>query len=373
MLSRLRRRIIVLFRFLFWMLPVFVAWTLPVFIVWRGPRAALSLALRGLRWSFLAVWHCICAQGRLLRASPFAFYRMLSRKRDWVVGKVEYANSESGKWRALFTTLRLPYTGLRAMGVNPQAAVGILVAGSTVGGGVIVNETVFAERSFSRGDAGTYSAPADIPVVYSDADNTLKIDLGTTPVGQITIENVTVGTAFQGSALPSGQTNVVSIGGTATTTGFTQTWVEVGHLIVDRWRCTSFIMDNVEAHTLNIRYNASDGQSISPVAGTPRARGIGGGNRADSMVTSGGTYDQIVIGAPASGVNGKVDVLRLSNLLTKGGACVLRLIKAGTIDLEFLEVGAGNGFATKEFVVATSTIYKIADIKDNVEVAISPP
>jgi hypothetical protein len=29
---------------------------------------------------------------------------------------------------------------------------------------------------------------------------------------------------------------------------------------------------------LNIRYNASDGQSISPVAGTPRARAIGGGD-----------------------------------------------------------------------------------------------
>ena len=90
------------------------------------------------------------------------------------------------------------------------------------------------------------------------------------------------------------------------------------------------------------------------------------------MITSGGTYDQIRIGAPTSGLNGKVDVLRLSNLHTKGGACVLRLIKAGTIDVEFLEVGAGNGFATKEFVVATSTIYKIADIKDNVEVSISP-
>ena len=38
-----------------------------------------------------------------------------------------------------------------------------------------------------------------------------------------------------------------------------------------------------------------------------------------------------------------------------------------------MEVGAGNGFGTKEFVIATSTIYKIADIKDNVEVSISPP
>ena len=48
-------------------------------------------------------------------------------------------------------------------------------------------------------------------------------------------------------------------------------------------------------------------------------------------------------------------------------------IKAGTIDIEYLEVGAGNGFGTKEFVLASTTIYKIADIRDNVEVSISPP
>ena len=57
MLGRLRHRLIFLFRFLFWSLPIFVAWTLPVFILWRGPRGAASLALRGLRRSFLAVWH----------------------------------------------------------------------------------------------------------------------------------------------------------------------------------------------------------------------------------------------------------------------------------------------------------------------------
>jgi len=297
----------------------------------------------------------------------------MGRRRDWVVAKIEYAHTESAKWRAMWTGLKAPYTVLRACGLNPQAAIALLAIGGTAGGGVVVNETILAERSFGRGDSGVYSAPLDIPTSYSDSDNTLKVDLGTTPVGEIVIENVSVGTAFANSTLPSGQTNVVTIGGTATSSGFTATWLEVGHLIIDRWRCTNFSMSDVEAHTLNIRYNASDGQSISPVAGTPRARGIGGGNRADSMITSGGTYDQIRIGAPTSGVNGKVDVLRLSNLLTKGGPCVLSRIKAGIIDVEFLEVGAGNGFATKEFVISTSTIYKIANIIDNVEVSISPP
>jgi hypothetical protein len=326
----------------------------------------LSLLWRWPRRGVLAAWHWVLG-------SPVAFYRMLGRKRDWVIAKVEYAHTESAKWRAMWTAIKLPYTGLRAMGLNPQMAIGLLAVGSTAGTGALVEATILSERSFGRGDSGVYSAPMDVPLSYSDSDNTLKVDLGTTPVGEIVIENVTVGTAFTGSTLPSGQANVIMVGGTAASSGFTATWLEVGHLIIDRWRCTNFSMSDVEAHTLNIRYNASDGQSISPVAGTPRARAVGGGNRADSMVTSGGSYDQIRIGAPTSGVNGKVDVLRLSNLYTKGGPCILSRIKAGTIDVEFMEVGAGNGFATKEFVIATSTIYKNANIVDNVEVSISPP
>ena len=323
--------------------------------LWRWPR-------RGV----LAAWHWVLG-------SPLAFYRLLGRKRDWVIAKVEYAHSESAKWRAMWTGIKAPYSFLRMMGLSPQMAIGLLAVGGTAGGGVVVNETILSERSFGRGDSGVYSAPMDVPMSYSDTDNTLKVDLGTTPVGEITIENVTVGTAFTGSTLPSGQSNVVMVGGTAASSGFTETFLEIGHLIINRWRCTNFSMSDVEAHTLNIRYNASDGQSISPVAGTPRARAIGGGNRADSMVTSGGTYDQIRIGAPTSAVNGKVDVLKLSNIYTKGGPCILSRIKAGTIDVEYLEVGAGNGFASKEFVVATSTIYKTATITDNVEVSISPP
>ena len=348
-------------------------WLLPVRIAWTWPRRGLQEARRGAWWLVLVVCHWLGAQGRALKASPRQFYLAAGRKRDWLLAKVAYLQAESGKWRTLFATVKAPYAFLRMMGLSPQMAAGLLALGGTAGGGVIVNETLLAERSFGRGDSGVYSAPADIPIRYSDEDNTLRVDLGTTPVGEITIENITIGTAFAGSTLPSGHTNVIKVGGTAASSGFTATWLEVGHLIIDRWRCTTFSMSDIEAHTLNIRYNTSDGQSISPVAGTPRARAIGGGNRADSMVTSGGTYDMVVIGAPTSGVSGKVDVLRLSNIFTKGGACILARIKAGTIDVEYLEVGAGNGFATKEFVIATSTVYKNANILDNVEESISPP
>ena len=310
---------------------------------------------------------------RAVTRSPLAAYRKISRWRTWLLAKVEYLQGESAKWRATFNVIKSPYSFLRAMGLSPQMATGLLVAGTTVGGGVVVNEAVFADRSFARGDAGVYSAPLDIPTSYSDEDNTLRINLGTTPVGEITIQDVTVGTAFTGSTLPSGQSSVVLVGGTAASSGFTATWLEVGHLTVDRWRCTTFELSDTEVHTLNIIGNASDGQSISPSPGVPRRRAIGGGNRADSMQTSGGYYDQIVIAAPTSAVNGKVDKLTLSNLYTKGGLCKLSRIKADTIDILLNETGAGNGFATKEFVIATTTTYKTLVNNDNVEVTISPP
>jgi hypothetical protein len=226
-----------------------------------------------------------------------------------------------------------------------------------------------AAPSFSAGDHGVYTAPHDAPVVYDDSNNTLRIDLGSTSVGEITIENVSVGTAYADSALPDGETNVVIISGDDDE----DTYIEVGHLTIDRSRCTQLTVEDTEAHTLEISYNASDGQSIAPVAGTPRARAIGGGNRADSMITSGGTYDQIRIGAPTNGVNGKVDKLTLSNLLTKGGPCIVNRVKAGTLTITLNEIGAGDGFDTKDFVVATSTVAKITTIVDNVEESISPP
>ena len=340
---------------------------------WTWPRRAARAALRAARRVYLGAWHWLCAQGRAIQASPLAFYRMLGRRRDALVARIEYVHTESAKWRAMWTAVKAPYSALRYFGLSPQIAVGLLALGGSASAGVVVNETVFAERSFSRGDSGVYSAPADIPTSYSDADNTLRIDLGTTPVGEITIENIALGTVMSGSALPSGESAVLIVGGNATATGFAATWLEVGHLTLDRSQCTSLELSIIETHTLELIGNASDGQSISPTASTPRRRAIGGGNRADSMITSGGTYDQLVIRAPTSGQDGKVDELNLTNLLTKGGSCILSRIRAGTISILLNEIGAGNGFATKEFVVTSSTKYKILVNTDNVEVTISPP
>ena len=91
------------------------------------------------------------------------------------------------------------------------------------------------------------------------------------------------------------------------------------------------------------------------------------------MITNGGTYDRIWIQAPSSGVNGKVGTLRLSNLYTKGGDCVLSKLTVGTLEVVLNEVGMGDGFNTKEFTIATTVTGANIKVQDNVEVTIAEP
>jgi len=318
---------------------------------------------------------------RAVLKTPKRMYRKLVLFRDWLLAKIEYLNAESAKWHKAFTILRSPYSLMRSLGFSPQMAIALLTVGSTATTGVIVNETILAERSFSRGDSGVYAAslvgnetPLDIPTSYSEKENTLRIDLGATPVREITIENVTVGTAYTNSALPQGETNVVQISGNPPAQGFTPTRLEVGTLIFEKNRCKKLTLTEINAHTIIVEGNASDGQSIAPSPGTARMRAIGGGHhQAEAMITSGGTYDRIWIQAPSSGVNGKVGTLKLSNLFTKGGDCILAKMDIGTLKVRLNEVGMGDGFATKEFTIATTVTGANLSITDNVEVQIAEP
>ena len=339
-----------------------------------GGITELVWGIRFLCLTLLAPFRFLVFLGHVIWGTPRNIYVKSVRFRDWLLAKVAYLQEESEKWRRIFQILKSPYSILRAMGFSPQMAGTMLFASTAVTSSVVVNE-VLEGKSFSAGDSGVYTAPLDVPTEYYDDDNTLRVDLGSTPVGLLQIENVTIGTAYANSALPSGESNAVIVGGLPAVSdpAFTETYLEVGHMTVDRWRCTQMTLANIEAHHLIVKQNASDGQSIAAVAGTPRARAIGGGNRADAMVTSGGYYDQIKITSATSGVNGKVDRLILSNLYTKGGPCALSRIKAGTLEIILNEIGAGDGFATKDFTIATSVIYKTFTNEDNVEVAISPP
>ena len=318
-------------------------------------------------------WNNLKAAPMGVVRSPIRAYKRITVWRNWILDKIEYLNAESARWKTAFNIAKSPYSLLRALGFSPQMAIGLLAVGSTAGSAVAVNETLLAEKSFANGDPGHYEAPVDLPYFTDEKQNTLRIDLGTTPVREITIENVSVGTAFTGSALPSGEQNVVQVSGN-TISGGTNTRLEIGTLIFEKSRCKKLTLTDIHAHTLIVVGNASDGQSIAPSPGTSRMRAIGGGHhQASEMVTSGGTYDRIWIQAPTSGVNGKVGTLRLSNLLTKGGECVLSKMNVGTARIELNEIGMGNGFATKEFAIATSVTAANMTISDNVEVTIAEP
>ena len=333
------------------------------------------------------IYNNIKALGRGLKASPRAtinapikFYRKSIIWRNWLLEKIDYLQSESAKWRRTFQVLKSPYSLLRTMGLSPQMAVSFLVAGSVAGGGVVVNETVFAERSFARGDSGVYAASVigenanlDIPTEYVDGSNTLRIDLGTTPVREITIENVSVGTVFAGSTLPSNETTVIKVGGN-TISGGTNTRLEIGTLIYEKSRCKKVTFSDINAHTIVVKGNASDGQSIAPSPGYARMRAVGGGHhQADAMTTNGGTYDRILIQAPSSAINGKIGTLKLSNIYTKGGECQFSAMDIGTLIIELNETGSGTGFSTKEFIIGTDVTGANLTIEDNVEISISEP
>ena len=191
---------------------------------------------------------------------------------------------------------------------------------------------------------------------------------------EITIENVSVGEVFTGSSMPSGQANVVQVSGNPTAQGFTATRIEVGTLIFENSRCRKLTLSDMNIHTLTVIGNASDGQSLSPSPGAARMRAIGGGHhQAEALITSGGTYDRIWLQAPVSGVNAKIGTLTLSNLYTKGGDCVLSAIDASEVRILTNEIGLGNGFATKEFVITTTVKAANMSITDNVEVSIGEP
>ena len=353
----------------------YIAWSI------SGGMIALGLAIH-IR-SIGKLLKAIKSSPRAILNFPVNTYRKLRATRDWIFDKVEYLNSESKKWRTAFNIAKSPYTLLRALGFSPQMALGLLTVGSTVGGGVVVNETVLKDRTFENGDAGIYAAPHNIPSETLESammfrkenkeDNTLRIVLASTPVSEIGIYDVTIGTAYTSSTLPSGKTEAVLVEGTDVSGG-TATRLQIGELILEKSRCKSLDFSDINAHTINIIGNASDGQSISQTAGTARMRAIGGGHhQAQAMVTKGGTYDRIWIDAPNSGVNGKVDKLILSNLWTKGGSCTLRQMDIGTLTIQLNEVGQGNGFDSKEFTVATTVTAQVWNVSNNVEVYIAEP
>ena len=319
-------------------------------------------------------WRKVVAGFRATLRSPASAYRSVKAGRDWLLDKIEYLNAESKRWATLFTIARSPYKLLIGMGFTPSMAATMLIGTTAVTGGAVINETVFAERSFTRGDSGIYNAPSDIPAFWEEKYNTLRLDLGATSVGLVEITDVSLN-SYTGSALPSGQTNVIHIGGMPAVTdpAFTETFLEVGTLEADRWRCETLTITNSQVNKLIVKSMASDGMSVAAVAGTPRDRGINGGNRADDMRTQSGYYDMLKISPSTSGQNGFIDHLIVSNIYSRGGGCLIDRVKAGTMIISYGVIGGDSSLATKAFTIETSVIYKSFENDGNVEVVMGAP
>lgn len=329
-----------------------------------------------------ATVRAIKATPRKVLMSPVVLYRRLAKVRDWIFAKIEYLNAESKKWATVFKVIMSPYSLLLKMGFSPNMAISFLAIGGVATTGVAVNETVFSEDTFENRSPGQYFAPSNIPSFYalSEPDqatgmsyNTLRISLSSTAVDEVDIRAVSLGTIFANSALPQGATTAIDIGGLASKSN----WLEVGTFTIDGLRCQKLRLHDIDAHTINIIGNASDGQSIAPAPGSGvsnRMRSVVGGNHmAAALRTEGGTYDRLWIEAAATGTNGRVNKITLTNIYTKGGLCRLSRMKIGTLNILNSEIGNGDGLSAKDFTVETTVTGQVINANNNVEVLISEP
>ena len=350
---------------------------------WESVGLGVSLILFGyiihIR-SIKALYEGIKASPRSILYSPITFYKALKDFRDWLFKKIEYLNGESEKWRRFFNIMKSPYSLLRSLGLNPQMAIAVLGIGSTTAVGVGVAE-VMEIRSFENRSPGIYAAPSEYPDEELEKemawrkdnvnDNTLRIVMGSVPVEEITISNVSVGTVYTGSALPSGKAEAILIEGKS---GMSAR-LEIGELIFERNTCKSLTLSDINAYKVVVQYNISDGQSIAQTIGTSRDLRISGGNRmAKKLSTEGGLYDRIWLDTGSlTSTNAKINKLNLSNIVSKGGTCILRQLDVGLLTIQYNQTGHDQNFATKEFEVQSSTTASIWSVIDNREVLLQEP
>tara|TARA_R110002020_G_scaffold138674_1_gene309117 strand:+ start:368 stop:1696 length:1329 start_codon:yes stop_codon:yes gene_type:complete len=356
----------------------YIAWSISSGLIVFG----LAIHIR----SIGRLWKGIKATPKAIINTPVNTYRKLRAGRDWLFHKIEYLNSESKKWKMAFNIAKVPYTILTKAGFSPQMAISLLAVGGTVGSGIVVNE-VLADRTFEAGDAGYYSSNnptgnINIPdetleqaLKRQDGDNTLRIVVKTLPIQEVSISNVSIGTAYNSSTLPTYATNTETallVEGTNSSTLSIVTFLEVGELIFEKNRCKQLVVENVTAHTIEIIGNSSDGQSITQSAGTGIRRSIIGGHfQSKSLKTEYGLYDFVHLSADTNGVNGKIGKLVISNTVSKGGKCYLNRIKADTVRINFNRVGAGTGFGSKDFKIMDSVNAVHWVVEDNVELLTS--
>ena len=326
---------------------------------------------------------------KLITDLPVNTYMKVKAGRDWLFAKIEYLNSESKKWRTAFNIAKLPYTILLKAGFSPNTAIALLFSASTVGSGIVINETVLKDRTFEDGSPGYYNSnnvtgEINIPdetleqaLKRHDSDNTLRIILNTMPVQEVSIQNVTIGTAYNSSTLPAYATNTgnaLIIEGTNSSTISVVNYLEVGELEFSENICDKLILRDIEAHSIEIIGNSADGLSITQSVGNGRQRAIIGGHfQSKSLKTEFGMFDFLFLSSMTNAKNGKIGKLSVKNTVTKGGACLLNRIKADTIKIHRNYIGSDSNLSTKDFVVESTVNAVHFLVEDNLEMLISPP
>ena len=296
--------------------------------------------------------------------------------RDYIFAKIDYLDQESKKWHRFFQVAASPYSLLLKLGFSPQMAASFLVVGSTATTGVVINETVLAERSFSNRDAGVYLAPSNMPnseleeqMQEEVTTNTLRVLLNDTPVETIDISNVNVGTSYasngQPSALPSGKTEAILIDGN-------NTRIEIGKLTFSRNSCKTLNLENINANKVTLTNNQADGLSVYQTASStiPNLRVSGGYYMADLLQTEGGLYDRIHISPLDSISSAKVYVneLKLENIVSSGGTCDLKKLDIGELEITFNRIGGDNSLITKALTVSSTVTSANWTVDGNIEV-----
>ena len=335
---------------------------------------AYAIHIRSLR----QLWNGIKATPKAILYSPVTLYKDIVEFRDWLFNKIEYLNAESAKWKRFFNVMKSPYSLLRSLGVNPQLAIAILGIGGATGGTLVVAE-VIQERSFANGDAGIYMAPSNLPSEELEKelawrkdnpqDNTLRIILNTTPVEEVNISNVNIGTSYasngQPSALPSGKTEAILVDGN-------NTRLEIGKLIFSRNSCKTLSITDVIANKITIKDNQSDGHSITQSATStlPNLRISGGNYMSKALVTESGTYDRLWISAEDSltSSNARINTMTLDNIVSSGGTCDLKKLSVGELVLEYNRIGGDSSLLTKALTISSTVKSANWSVTGNVEV-----
>ena len=296
--------------------------------------------------------------------------------RDFIFAKIDYLDQESKKWHRFFQIVSSPYSMLLKLGFSPQMAMSFLAVGSTVGTGVVVNETILAERSFSNRDAGVYLAPSEIPNSELEEQfkeeittNTLRVLLNDTPVETIDISNVNIGTSYasngQPSALPTGKTEAILIDGN-------NTRIEIGKLIFSRNSCKTLNLESINANKITIKDNQADGLSVYQTASStiPNLRVSGGYFMSDLLQTEGGLYDRLHI-SPLDSMSASktyVNQLNLTNIVSSGGTCDLKKLDIGELEITFNRIGGDNSLLTKALTVSSTVTSANWVVDGNIEV-----